>query len=113
MGEQEPGWLSAPGFMREAGKGLVLDCPCPQDKAGQGEDVGSDSVAIREVTFQSVIKSKWKDTSYMLNTNSLAEAFTTPAGCPGQRAATALLRVSRWGLGTARSTRNTVLFSTV
>lgn len=32
----------------------VLDCPCPEDEVQQEEEVQSDTVSIREVSFQSV-----------------------------------------------------------
>ncbi|KAK2100081.1 Complement component 1 Q subcomponent-binding protein, mitochondrial [Saguinus oedipus] len=51
-------------------KALVLDCHYPEDKVEQ-EEPESDIFSIREVSFQSASESEWKDTNYILNTDSL------------------------------------------
>ncbi|XP_060503606.1 complement component 1 Q subcomponent-binding protein, mitochondrial [Panthera onca] len=74
--EQEPELTSTPNFVVEViknggKKALVLDCHYPEDEVGQEEEDESDIFAIREVSFQSVGESEWKDTNYTLNTDSL------------------------------------------
>ncbi|XP_047689986.1 complement component 1 Q subcomponent-binding protein, mitochondrial [Prionailurus viverrinus] len=74
--EQEPELTSTPNFVVEViknggKKALVLDCHYPEDEVGQEEEDESDIFAIREVSFQSVGESEWKDTNYTLNTASL------------------------------------------
>lgn len=48
----------------------MLDCSCPEDETRQEEEVQSDTVSIREVSFQSV-ESEWKDLNYTVNTDPL------------------------------------------
>uniref|UniRef100_A0A4X2LYV4 Complement component 1 Q subcomponent-binding protein, mitochondrial n=1 Tax=Vombatus ursinus TaxID=29139 RepID=A0A4X2LYV4_VOMUR len=74
--QQEPELRSTPNFMVEVVKDntmktLVLDCHYPEDKVGQEEEDGSDIFSTWEVSFQPTSKSEWKDTNYMLNTDSL------------------------------------------
>ncbi|XP_034845248.1 complement component 1 Q subcomponent-binding protein, mitochondrial [Mirounga angustirostris] len=74
--EQEPELTSTPNFVVEVvkdggRKALVLDCHYPEDEVGQEEEEESDIFSIREVSFQSVGESDWKDTNYTLNTDSL------------------------------------------
>lgn len=66
-------------------KGLVLACPHPGAEVGREEEDGSGILAIREVSFQSIVGSEWKDTNYVLNADPLAWAFVTPAGPAGQQ----------------------------
>uniref|UniRef100_A0A8C7BLN4 Complement component 1 Q subcomponent-binding protein, mitochondrial n=1 Tax=Neovison vison TaxID=452646 RepID=A0A8C7BLN4_NEOVI len=74
--EQEPELTSTPNFVVEVvkdggKKALVLDCHYPEDEVGQEEEEESDIFSIREVSFQAVGESEWKDTNYTLNTDSL------------------------------------------
>uniref|UniRef100_A0A8I3MHG7 Complement component 1 Q subcomponent-binding protein, mitochondrial n=1 Tax=Canis lupus familiaris TaxID=9615 RepID=A0A8I3MHG7_CANLF len=74
--EQEPELTSTPNFVveviKDGGKrALVLDCHYPEDEVGQEEEDESDIFSIREVSFQAVGESEWKDTNYTLNTDSL------------------------------------------
>ena len=48
----------------------MLDCHCPEDEAGQEEEVQSDIVSIRNVSFQSA-ESEWKDLNYTLNADPM------------------------------------------
>jgi len=50
-------------------KPLVLDSDYPEDEAGQEEEVQSDIFSVREVSFQSIVESEWKDLNYTLNTD--------------------------------------------
>ncbi|XP_030877746.1 complement component 1 Q subcomponent-binding protein, mitochondrial, partial [Leptonychotes weddellii] len=72
----QPELTSTPNFVVEVvkdggRKALVLDCHYPEDEVGQEEEEESDIFSIREVSFQSVGESDWKDTNYTLNTDSL------------------------------------------
>ncbi|KPP67603.1 hypothetical protein Z043_113783 [Scleropages formosus] len=75
--ENEPEIVSTPNFVVEVTKpaskhSLVFDCHYPEDETGRGDgEEESDIFAIREVSFQPVGESDWKETSYTLNTDSL------------------------------------------
>ncbi|XP_069857795.1 complement component 1 Q subcomponent-binding protein, mitochondrial [Dipodomys merriami] len=74
--EQEPELTSTPNFVVEVTKSdgkkaLVLDCHYPEDEIGQEEEAESDIFSIKEVSFQAMGDSEWKDTNYTLNTDSL------------------------------------------
>ena len=68
-------------------------------QVGQEEEDESDIFAIREVSFQSVGESEWKDTNYTLNTDSLDWVSPREAG----RALGPAGRASRSGEGHAAS----------
>lgn len=55
--------------MSRARASLPPNAICSQ--VGQEEEEESDIFSIREVSFQSVGESDWKDTNYTLNTDSL------------------------------------------
>ncbi|KAM8976233.1 complement component 1 Q subcomponent-binding protein, mitochondrial [Pelodytes ibericus] len=75
--DNEPELVSTPNFVVEVTKQdtketLVLDCHYPEDEVGRGEEEEeSDLFAIREVSFQPIGETDWKENSYTLNTDSL------------------------------------------
>lgn len=52
-------------------KALFLDCHYPEGEVGQQEEEENDIFSLREVSFQSIGESTWKDATDTLNTDSL------------------------------------------
>ncbi|XP_007909315.1 complement component 1 Q subcomponent-binding protein, mitochondrial [Callorhinchus milii] len=74
--ENEPEIVSTPNFVVEVTKlsgsqNLVFDCHYPESEVAHGEEDDSDIFTIREVSFQPMGDTDWKETSYTLNTDSL------------------------------------------